>query len=152
MTRRSTLRLLRIAFSAGCGIVCLLLVVLCVRSYGRVDEAIGQLFNRGCSIGSSGGRISVHIGSDLAGYPGGWRTQSYSGLKMYGNRDFYLIATPSLTKIGFPYWLLVVAPVMAALIPWIRWPAWNWQFSLRTLLIATTLVAVALGLIIVFRR
>jgi hypothetical protein len=41
-----------------------------------------------------------------------------------------------------PYPLIVVLVTAIAAAPWIRW-----RFSLRTLLIATTLVAVVLGLI-----
>jgi hypothetical protein len=46
-----------------------------------------------------------------------------------------------------PYWLLLVlfgCSAVLAGIPWIKW-----RFSLRTLLIATTLVAVGLGVIVV---
>ena len=47
------------------------------------------------------------------------------------------------TMIHLPNWLLVFSLSFAGTIAWIRW-----QFSLRTLLIATTLVAVVLGLIV----
>jgi hypothetical protein len=43
----------------------------------------------------------------------------------------------------FPHWFLVLLSAAFATAPWIRW-----RFSLRTLLIATTLVAVVLGLIV----
>ena len=47
-----------------------------------------------------------------------------------------------------PYWLLVlVFGILAAVI----WYKQTWRFSLRTLLIATTVVAVALGLIVALR-
>jgi hypothetical protein len=42
---------------------------------------------------------------------------------------------------AFPYWPFVATAATVSLIPWLRW-----RFSLRTLLIATTLVAVGLGL------
>src|SRR6476469_5066865 len=45
-----------------------------------------------------------------------------------------------------PYWFLVSLSVIFAVGPWIR--QLRWRFSLRTLLIATTLVAVVLGLIV----
>jgi hypothetical protein len=53
-------------------------------------------------------------------------------------------------KLFVPYWFLVViAGISAALcgIPWVKW-----HFSLRTLLIATTLVAVGLGVIVYASR
>jgi hypothetical protein len=40
-------------------------------------------------------------------------------------------------------WLLIILTAALAGVPWIRW-----RFSLRTLLIATSLVAVVLGLIV----
>jgi hypothetical protein len=45
-----------------------------------------------------------------------------------------------------PIWILVLSTVALALLPWIRW-----RFSLRTLLIATTLVALGLGLVVALR-
>ena len=45
--------------------------------------------------------------------------------------------------IMMPYWFLVLLSAVFAAAPWIRH-----QFSLRTLLIATTLIAVLLGLIV----
>jgi hypothetical protein len=44
--------------------------------------------------------------------------------------------------LSVPYWLLVLAATSLTAAPWLRW-----HFSIRTLLIATTLVAVVLGLI-----
>jgi hypothetical protein len=43
--------------------------------------------------------------------------------------------------VSVAYWLLVPLAIVAAVMPWA-----GWRFSLRTLLIATTLVAVVLGL------
>ena len=48
-----------------------------------------------------------------------------------------------------PYWFLVVLSGTCAILPWLKF---SWKFSLRTLLIATTLVAVALGLVCYFVR
>jgi hypothetical protein len=47
------------------------------------------------------------------------------------------------TKV-VPYWLLTVIVASFTAAPWIRS---RWTFSLRTLLIATTLIAVLLGLV-----
>jgi hypothetical protein len=46
-----------------------------------------------------------------------------------------------------PHWFLLVLAGTFAALPWLRW-----RFTLRTLLIATTLVAVVLGLAVWFRR
>jgi hypothetical protein len=48
-----------------------------------------------------------------------------------------------------PYWFLILLTAAIAAAPWLRWPK---RFSLRTLLIATTLVAVVLGLIVAVLR
>jgi hypothetical protein len=47
-------------------------------------------------------------------------------------------------SITIRHWTLAFAFVLFVITPWIRWSK---RFSLRTLLIATTLIAVALGLI-----
>jgi hypothetical protein len=41
-----------------------------------------------------------------------------------------------------PYWSAVVSTAAIATVPWLRW-----RFSLRSILIATTLIAVVMGLI-----
>jgi hypothetical protein len=46
-------------------------------------------------------------------------------------------------RLRLPYWCLILISVAFAAVPWI-----HWRFSLRTLLIATTLIAVVLGLIV----
>jgi hypothetical protein len=49
-----------------------------------------------------------------------------------------------------PDWLVLVLVTMVGILPW--YDQVRWRFSLRTLLIAITLVAVVLGLIVVLRR
>ena len=49
--------------------------------------------------------------------------------------------------IRVPYWFLLVGSSLMAAVPWLPW-----RFTLRTLLIATTLVAVVLGLIVYATR
>ena len=51
--------------------------------------------------------------------------------------------------VGLPYWFLAFVPATIATIPWFRWSK---RFSLRTLLIATTLIAVVLGIIVWLSR
>jgi len=50
---------------------------------------------------------------------------------------------PDNTELILPHWFLVFMFAAIAVAPWIRWSN---RFSLRTLLIATTLIAVALGI------
>jgi hypothetical protein len=56
---------------------------------------------------------------------------------------------PVVPLIRVPYWFPVVLSLVVAVAPWLRWSR---RFSLRTLLIATTLVAVVLGLIVAVLR
>jgi hypothetical protein len=53
------------------------------------------------------------------------------------------------TRIRVPHWY--IAPLFAAL-AWVPWIHWSRRFSLRTLLIATALVAVGLGVIMLLIR
>jgi hypothetical protein len=59
--------------------------------------------------------------------------------------QFYYRESPNGTNFGCPYWFAVLIVAVVASILWTKnYP----RFSLRTLLIAMTLVAVALGVII----
>jgi len=50
-------------------------------------------------------------------------------------------------QVGIPDWLLLLGIAASATLPWL-----HWCFSLRTLLIATTLLAVVLGLAVYVTR
>ncbi|HEX4413019.1 MAG TPA: hypothetical protein VH107_05280 [Lacipirellulaceae bacterium] len=54
-----------------------------------------------------------------------------------------------IMRYGFrlPLWPAVVALTLAAVAPWLTSPR-KLRFSIRTLLIATTLIATALGLVV----
>jgi hypothetical protein len=47
--------------------------------------------------------------------------------------------------LAIPYWLILACTTTLAALPWLRWSK---RFSMRTLLIALTAVAVVLGLIV----
>jgi hypothetical protein len=143
MDRPRILRLLRIAFSVVCGIICLLLFALWVRSYWRSDvlwyaDHTGHFL----TVGSAGGSMYLvgpsHVDTRTSGY--------LSRVSVKPRSPFYLRwANPA--HIRFPHWVLVVMGVVIAAIPWARV-----SFSLRTLLIATTLVAVLFGAIVYAMR
>jgi hypothetical protein len=145
-------RKLRIAWSVAWGIVAALLIVLWVRSYWWSDS-IGYIETWSLtSIESAGGRISFN--------------KSYSDSPILGDDAWYIDSTrrtPGDDKLAqqfewwefgsdiqatIPTWLPTVVVAALVALPWIRW---RWRFSLRTLLIATTLVAVGLGLIVWMR-
>jgi hypothetical protein len=57
----------------------------------------------------------------------------------------------SLSAWFVPYWFLVIlSAFITAVTGWLPWK--RWRFSVRTLIVATTLVAVVLGLIVWFSR
>jgi hypothetical protein len=154
---------LRIAFSTTCGIVCLLLIALWVRSWSRLDRfdaPIGRLLpGSTIAVASVRGVLMVGIQQKLhAAYPDprlAWRVSSgpidqaaIEHLKP-GSFGFKVIRSKRENGIQLPYWFVAAVPATCAAMPWIRWSR---RFSLRTLLIAATLVAVSLGLIVARSR
>jgi hypothetical protein len=128
------LRYLRIAFSAVCGTLCVLLVMSWVLSYYAKDSFDFTALNRGVVVRSRNGSL---------------------GVKTYVN----VMVTPRFHhryyrgRFDVPYWFPTVLFAIVGLIvaaPWIR--QLRWRFSLRTLLIATTLVAVLLGVAVMMLR
>ena len=141
-------RKLRIAWSVGWGVVAVLLCLLWVRSYWRFDGVeydyrTSSVDYGECVFGSFNGRL-------LFGY---YPITGESGFYWKLARkpedapaDFF--RTPfALTSNATtaPHWFVAILFAALAAAPWI--PPSN-RFSLRTLLIATTLVALALGLIV----
>jgi len=169
-------RKLRIAWSVLGGIACVLLIVLWVRSYFSWDIALANLWGKNFQANSTGGRLSfstmsrpMNLGATewvITSKQRETETQKQQGPRgpsrpsprigrnprqhQPPNRTptFSVTAsqTPSLTVygLGMPYWAWLLLPATAAAIPWIGRLR---RFSLRTLLIATTLVSVLLGLI-----
>jgi hypothetical protein len=171
-------RKLRITWTVFCGIACVLLFALWVRSYRRVDELRGRLFGQQLLLGSKKGFIagivfnnnystddwhwevasssvdeeqrSFHLkGSNLVDSLGiGWydqpRYQSRDEQWLFGIRHSWS-ATLNGAGLLCRYCVLVLVTASLCIVPWIR--HLKWRFSLQTLLLATTLVAVVLGLI-----
>jgi hypothetical protein len=114
-------RKLRIAWSVGWGSACVLLVVLWVRSYAVIDKWLPDFSTTwGIAAFSDSGEVSASV------------------VHMDGGAvDIWFIA--------IPYWLLFTLSAIAGPLPLLRWSN---RFTLRTLLIATTLVAVVLALVV----
>jgi hypothetical protein len=141
-------RKLRMAWTVGCLTAFSLLAGLWVRSYWwhdliplnfgqptvyAVRSANGRLtLSRSYDGNRSTGQI-LALRKDLATddlAPYVWHTTQVSGRK----RD----------ALSTPIWILVLLSATVAAVSWARFAQ---RFSLRTLLIATTLVAVVLGLV-----
>jgi hypothetical protein len=156
---------LKIGWSLFCGIACVLLLVLWVRSYWhcdsmrRVADWSTKLVHT--EVRSERGLIGFTIEDALyrldlqAIEKGRWRLVSYPAdegmwlsLNSTPNPRF---PTPTFRhRLVLPHWLLAFLITSVAAVPWIG--QFRWRFSLRTLLIATTLVAVVLGLIVFATR
>jgi hypothetical protein len=152
---RKYLRYLRIAFSATCLIACVLLIVLWVRSYWwydmvqikstwrllQIHSSCGRTvlcqFNFGRNPSTSAKRAKENI-DDIYSGVGGRHTVRPAG-------NIRLPFGSNVSTITMPQWPAIVFAATLAAAPWIRWSK---RFSLRILLIATTLVAVVLGLIV----
>jgi len=143
-------RCLRIGWTAICGVLCVLLIGLWVRSYWRWDvESIYWPGTYSYALESLHGRLFI-VGTYA---PDGNGFFSYSlpaplhcDLDSYANSFGFAFAIgPTVEWFGAPYWSLLTAAVAFAVGPW---TAWSKRFSLRTLLVATTLVAIVLGLIV----
>lgn len=158
----------RIGFSVCCGVLCLLLIGMWVRSYWRFERISTQPPNTALVepvVESLLGRVwfiwpQYGIGMSWWEFSS-VRPEDYFHVKsldyVYRPKDVLGFGIGYYTQWGFcvPHWFLAGACVALAAVPWIRWSSipwekWSWRFSLRTLLIFTTLVALVLGLVVYF--
>lgn len=139
---------LRIAVSAVSGVCCVLAIVLWVRSYWRLDILEMRTGSRALQASAVDGSVAIALLeptwsihrtflSVVAGGAADWRKG--------GSLGFSRTRDGRLTAWVAPHWLtvLVFAGASGAIffLP-------GWRFSLRTLLIAITAVAIVLGLVI----
>ena len=133
-------RKLRIVWSVAWGIAAVLLVALWVRVIRR--ECVQYMDHRhAMGVWSVLGQVTPYYEYDDTGVfeaPAGWIVGSEPIDPVL---DEAVAANPPSRQI--PYWLIVVLSATLAAATSLRW-----RYSLRTLLIATTLVAVGLGLIV----
>jgi hypothetical protein len=145
---------LRIAWSVAWGVVAVLLCVLWVRSYWW-DDIVYRIYpaNIETSISSCYGYVFVgHLdlreADDLpTPHPPTALTYICRPAKPFKLKHTFLwLQTPKALNVFVPFWAVILGFIFTAAAPWIgNFPR---RFSLRTLLVATTLVAVALGLIV----
>jgi hypothetical protein len=147
-------RLLNIA-SIVCLVMCLALMGLWVRSYYWYEGLGGLIFpNQSLDVQPLLGKLVVIQGptESIRGkesswylfshkypvrqHPSGWRRPFY--LKLFPDSRANLLFEPS-------YWFLVLTSGLLAIIFRLRWPPR--RFSLRTLFIAITFLAIVLGMI-----
>jgi hypothetical protein len=145
-------RYLRIGWTVLCGIACALLIVMWVRSYWISDSVYWHTDQKSRVIFSHTGSAIVHVtkfrnfvdaDSNLVGYHAApvkpinlpTKSPSYFGFRFENNW--------AVLVVEMPIWFLVVLSASLAALAWIRW-----RYSLKTLLLATTALAVVLGAIV----
>jgi hypothetical protein len=144
------LKYLRIAVTALSLTASVLLIALWVRSRWWIDLAYGYLLPPShFELASVDGNIEVGVFSLPIGY------QKELGFASLDKKDYlpvtYRVPTWRVVSDKYyagaacPIWFAVLLSGTFALVPWLPWSR---RFSLRTLLIATTLVAVALAVIL----
>jgi hypothetical protein len=153
-------RKLRIAWTVFCGIACALLIVLWVRSYSWNDSLFKRLGTREFVIQISRGDLGIwftptkpsqapsddtqwSIGKDRPADASAYFMLDGASIRPVPDQfGFYYGSTPQNTVAWIPFYATVLAVAVAAGVPWL------WRFSLRTLLIVTTLIALVLGLVV----
>jgi hypothetical protein len=150
------LRYLRIAFSATCLIACVLLIVLWVRSYSSEDYLYWNIVgHRTVLVGSTHGRLVAYTAL-FESKPGArFRLLDKVGIalatrwteveRLLSCDSYSPILAANYRALVVSHWIMVLVTGTLAAMLGLRRP-YRLRFSLRTLLIAMTLVAVVLGL------
>jgi hypothetical protein len=144
-------RKLRIAFSATCLIACVLLIVLWVRSY-RINDIYTLALTSSTNLRFIAFMGTVNVQWQSSKFP--WRMGVYS-VPWNGRvkpqipiRQMLFQLRWNSEAIVFSFFYPLVLSGILATLPWFRSLRWPKRFTTRTMLIATTLVAVVLGLIV----
>jgi hypothetical protein len=145
------LRYLRIAFSATCVIACVLFVVLCIRSYWRLDVLVRNNGSNSTIIRVDAGLMTLSQANFRSGLSGddAWTLIVDNASWGMNYWQFDWARNTDLILVRMPIWVSAAALAVLGNIPWIRWSN---RFSIRTMLIATTLIATALAIIVSFNR
>ena len=156
-------RKLRIAWSVVWGLAAVLLVVFWVRSYTWQDMVSARSPDIGSTYAASlQGKLRISLFREHRHSPtdfSRWGANTAPAERMAASLEaspmpnricalgFELVNYPNPFAFAIPFWFLILMSATMATLPWI-----TWRFTLRTLLIATTLVALVMGLIVYFAR
>jgi hypothetical protein len=148
------LRCLRIAWSVGWGIVCVLLVVLWVRSYWWHDSVRMLAAGKSVHLASDRGLLSAVVNQRP---PMRWELVSQPTSKTSGPIPEWVIGSIPRKLLGIrwaaadsgttftilPQWIPIAISAALAICTWLPW-----RFSLRSLLIAIMLMSLGLGMVV----
>jgi hypothetical protein len=160
MDRERTIRVLKITASAVCGALCVWLIVLWARSCWYFDGLETLTNSRLIRIWTVDGRLvleqlkpsrnqTVAALHRLSwGRPYLCEPIDVSGARIAATGGYQIGHASGLmrTITWAPHWAFILLFGTFAVAPWIKWSS---RFSLRTLLIVATLIAVVLGLIMI---
>jgi hypothetical protein len=138
-------RKIRIAWSVFWGFAALLLIMLRARSQQTIDSIWVQGMGGHANVVSSQDTVRLNLDKTRPSLPPiGYRTLPIGVEGKYvGRHQFGIGHLGSSFVIRVPHWFLIVSLSSLSGLASV-----NWRFSLRTLLITTTLVAVVLGLMV----
>jgi len=144
-------RKLRIAWSVFWGLIYVVLIILWVRSYWWSDVVwvITPSCDARADSANGGTTISIFFDSERK-VANEWNRNSYRHNTSMRPPDatwkFDIYMTRRGLDASLPHWFYLLLTSLIAVAAWIR------RFSLRTLLIATTLIAMVLGRIVYASR
>src|SRR5262249_47913138 len=130
-------------------VAAVLMIALWLRSYWRIDW-ISRLSSKSyANVASVRGRIGFWYDSPPPAaisllLAKGWQfnvSPAPSGLPIWSRFDW----RPSVNVVWVPHWVIIPCCAGLVVAPWVRWSK---RFSIRTLLIATAVTAVFLGLVV----
>ena len=134
-------RKLRIAWSVAWGIVAVLLIALWVRSFYIADIAMGNISaSAAFTITSDKGKVGLAVNAYPNFKPSSWHASYVPAPR--DARTWFAASCRGLWQVvflGVPQLLIASIAAVMATAPWI---SWRHNFSLRTLLVATTFAAV----------
>jgi hypothetical protein len=144
-------RYLKISWTILCGLAAVLLIVVWVRSYRLNEVFFGPVNNSILAFGSTQGKLSVMHSMRQPLPHEAWH---YDGTLINESEDMWapswhayysflgigLRIEQRVWLLAIPHWCFVASCAAFSMLPWLAW-----RFSLRTLLLATTLVGLVLG-------
>jgi hypothetical protein len=146
-------RLLNVA-SVVCLVLCVALMGMWVRSEQYLDGLTGPIWSKQAELVSVPGRLEMTQRPRDAP-PNIWHwferalppnelLSEIEDAKKFSTFGFQTHALWMGSAMQVPYWFLVLTSGSLAMVLRLRWP---WRFTLRSLFIATTVLAVVLGMI-----